>query len=261
LSDSSAAGHPSDQPAAQNHRRALVTLCTYNERENLEPLITEIIAAAPDVDLLVIDDNSPDGTGQLADDIARQHSQVQVLHRPHKQGLGRATLAGLQVAIEQGYEYWLNMDADFSHAPEDVPALIEGMQTADVVIGSRYVAGGGTVGWGIKRHLMSRTINLYARLLLGLKTKDNSGAFRCYRLSRVKELDLSRFLATGYAVQEELLYRCRRVGCRFLEVPITFRDREHGESKINRKEAVLAVWVLLQLAGERIRGVPVTGSR
>ncbi len=236
----------------------LVTLCTYNERENLEPLVDQIINVAPDVDVLVIDDNSPDGTGQLADTIARQHPQVHVLHRPLKQGLGKATLAGLHVALEQGYDYWLNMDADFSHAPQDIPALLGGMQEADVVIGSRYVAGGGTVGWGIKRHLMSRTINLYARLLLGLKTKDNSGAFRCYRLSRLRELDLSRFLATGYAVQEELLYRCRRVGCRFREVPITFRDREHGQSKINRKEAVLAIWVLLQLAGERIRGVPVT---
>ncbi|MGE4001047.1 MAG: polyprenol monophosphomannose synthase [Planctomycetaceae bacterium] len=238
--------------------RVLVTLCTYNERENLGPLIAQIIEAAPDVNILVIDDNSPDGTGILADDIAAERPQVHVLHRPLKQGLGRATLAGLEAALDRHYDFWLNMDADFSHAPQDLPVLLQAMQRADVAIGSRYVPGGGTVGWGVKRHLMSRTINLYARLLLGLRTKDNSGAFRCYRLSRMGMLDLSRFRATGYAVQEELLYRCRRLGCTFTEVPITFHDRRHGQSKINLKEAYLAVWVMLQLAWDRVRGVSVT---
>lgn len=253
------ADHPaSDRSLPLAPGRVLVTLCTYNERENLTPLISQIIAAAPHVEILVVDDNSPDGTGALADDLAAQHVQVHVLHRPEKQGLGRATLASLEAALERGYDFWLNMDADLSHAPSDIPKLLAAMQDADVAIGSRYIPGGGVEGWGIKRHFMSRAINLYARLLLGLRTKDNSGAFRCYRLSCLKELDLSRFRSTGYAVQEELLYRCRRAGCRFVEVPITFRDRQFGQSKINLTEAVLAVWVMVQLATDRIRRVPVT---
>ncbi|MBX3437467.1 MAG: polyprenol monophosphomannose synthase [Planctomycetaceae bacterium] len=237
--------------------RVLVTLCTYNERENLEPLVAAILDAAPHVDILVVDDNSPDGTGILADQIASQQPQVHVLHRPHKQGLGRATLAALREALTQEYDYWLNMDADFSHDPKVIPALLASLSHADVVMGSRYIPGGGTEGWSLVRRMMSRTINAYARLLLGLRTKDNSGAFRCYRLSRLQTLDLSRFRATGYAVQEELLYRCRRAGCTFHEIPITFRDRERGQSKINLTEALLAVWVLLQLASDRLRGVPV----
>jgi dolichol-phosphate mannosyltransferase len=238
----------------------LVTLCTYNERENLEPLIARIREAAPEVDVLVVDDNSPDGTGALADQLAERCAQVHVLHRPAKQGLGTATRAALEWALERDYDFWLNMDADFSHDPRMIPALIECMHEADIGIGSRYVPGGGVTGWGLGRRLMSRSINRFARFALGLKTRDNSGSFRCYRLSALRNLDLSRFRATGYAVQEELLYRCRRAGCRFKEVPITFRDRQFGQSKINVQEAVLAGWVLLQLAGERLRGTPVNRS-
>lgn len=254
-----AADSPSSNRAPQpSSGRVLVTLCTYNERDNLPPLIDQILESAPDVDILVIDDNSPDGTGRLADRIAAARPQVHVLHRPQKQGLGRATLAGLREALDRQYDFWLNMDADFSHAPQDIPALIREMQLADVAIGSRYVPGGGVVGWSLKRHVMSRAINLYARLLLGLKTRDNSGAFRCYRLSQLRRLDLARFRASGYAVQEELLYRCARLGCTFTEVPITFQDRRHGVSKINIREAGLALWVMLQLALDRLRGAPVT---
>jgi dolichol-phosphate mannosyltransferase len=238
----------------------LVTLCTYNERENLEPLIAKIREAAPDVEILVVDDNSPDGTGTLADQLAERCAQVHVLHRPAKQGLGTATRAALEWALDRDYDFWLNMDADFSHEPRMIPALIECMHEADIGIGSRYVPGGGVTGWGVGRRLMSRSINRLARLALGLKTRDNSGSFRCYRLSALKDLDLTRFRATGYAVQEELLYRCRRAGCRFKEVPITFRDREFGQSKINIHEAVLAGRVMLQLAWDRLRGVPVTQS-
>lgn len=254
---------PADHPPADDSthvpaHRVLVTLCTFNERDNLEPLIAEIIESAPDVDILIVDDNSPDGTGKIADRVAAGCRQVQVLHRPEKQGLGTATLAGLQRALDQHYDFWLNMDADFSHSPQMIPPLIVAMQQADVAIGSRYVSGGGTPDWGLKRRLMSRTINLAARLLLGLRTRDNSGAFRCYRLSELGKLDLAKFRATGYAVQEELLYRCHRIGCRFVEIPITFHDRQRGQSKINLNEAVLAVKVLLQLAWDRIRCQPVT---
>lgn len=235
-----------------------MSLCTYNERENIERLIPWILAAAPQVEIVVVDDHSPDGTGDYADELAEADPRIYVMHRPQKLGLGVATLAALRYAIEHDYDVWLNMDADFSHSPEKVPELIACMQEADVAIGSRYVPGGGVEGWGLRRHLMSRSINWYARLLLGLKTKDNSGAFRCYNLSRLRKLDLTLFRATGYAIQEELLYRCRQVGCTFVEIPITFSDREFGESKINQKEAVLAVWVIFRLALDRLLHVSVT---
>ncbi|MCA9077812.1 MAG: polyprenol monophosphomannose synthase [Planctomycetaceae bacterium] len=246
-----------DTSQPEGPKRTLVSLCTYNERENIELLIPRILAAAPDVEIVVVDDNSPDGTGAYADTLAAENPRIHVMHRPQKLGLGKATLAALAYAIEQGYEYWLNMDADFSHSPEKVPELIACMQHADVAIGSRYVAGGGVEGWHWRRHVMSRCINTYARLLLGLKTRDNSGAFRCYNLAKLRDLDLNRFRATGYAIQEELLYRCRQVGCTFTESPIIFADRQLGESKINQKEAVLAVWVLFCLAIDRLLGVPV----
>jgi dolichol-phosphate mannosyltransferase len=237
--------------------RLLITLCTYNERENIERLIPEVLEQVRTADLLVIDDNSPDGTGSYAETLSTRDRRVHVLHRPEKLGLGTATLAGLTYALEQQYDLWLNMDADFSHHPRHLPALLAGAEQADVVIGSRYVSGGAVVGWGWKRHLMSRAINVYARLTLGLKTRDNSGAFRCYALEKLRTLDLDRFRSSGYAVQEELLYRCRRIGCTFLETPITFEDRRYGVSKINRKEAVVALWVMARLLADRLFRVPV----
>ena len=246
-----------EQEASPDGRRLLVTLCTYNERENVERLIPDVLEKVPDADLLVIDDNSPDGTGAYVDSLAADDPRIHVLHRPGKLGLGTATLAGLRYALEHDYKHWLTMDADFSHHPRHLPALLAGREQADVVIGSRYVPGGAVVGWGWKRHVMSRSINVYARLTLGLKTRDNSGAFRCYALEKLRSLDLDRFRSTGYAVQEELLYRCRKIGCTFLETPITFEDRRYGQSKINHKEAVVALWVMARLLTDRLFRVPV----
>ncbi len=237
--------------------RLLITLCTYNERENLPLLIPEIHAVAPDADVLVIDDNSPDGTGQLADDMAACDSRIKVLHRVGKLGLGTATVAGFRFAIAQGYDQVLNMDADFSHHPRYLPALRDCLDRVDVAIGSRYVAGGGVVGWNFRRHFMSQGINWYARLFLGLRTRDNSGSFRCYRVVMLAEIDWSRIRARGYAFQEELLYRCRAVGCSFEETPIVFEDRRFGSSKINWKESAAALWVLFRLALDRLFRVPV----
>jgi len=228
--------------------RLLVTLCTYNERDNLAPLIAEIWRFAPSADVLVVDDNSPDGTGKVADELAAADRRVHVLHRAGKLGLGTATLAGFKYGVEHGYDLLINLDADFSHHPRFIPALLAAMDRADVAIGSRYVVGGGVVGWGLRRHFMSRAINWYARTLLGLKTRDNSGAYRCYRVAKLRELDLERFLARGYAIQEETLYRCRRAGCRFQETPIIFEDRRYGSSKINLGESVAAGWIILRLA-------------
>ncbi|MBM3970187.1 MAG: polyprenol monophosphomannose synthase [Planctomycetes bacterium] len=237
--------------------RLLITLCTYNEYENLPRLIPEIHAIAPDADVLVIDDNSPDGTGQLAEDLAAADSRIKVLHRAGKLGLGTATVAGFRLAIEYGYDQVLNMDADFSHHPRYLPTIRECLNRVDVAIGSRYVPGGGVLGWNWRRSFMSRGINFYARLLLGLRTSDNSGSFRCYRVAKLAEIDWKRIRARGYAFQEELLYRCRAVGCSFEETPITFEDRRFGTSKINWKESVAALWVIFRLGLDRLCGTPV----
>jgi dolichol-phosphate mannosyltransferase len=231
--------------------RLLITLCTYNERENLPLLIPEIHKYAPDAEVLVIDDNSPDETGTVADEMSQADPRIHVLHRVGKRGLGSATVAGFKYAVEGQYDFVLNMDADFSHHPRYLPAIRACLDSADVGIGSRYVPGGGVVGWNLKRHFMSRSINFYARLLLGLSTRDNSGSFRCYRVPDLAKLDFEQVRSRGYSFQEEILYMCRRIGCRFKETPITFEDRRFGLSKINQKEAVMAVWVLFRLAIDR----------
>jgi dolichol-phosphate mannosyltransferase len=234
--------------------RVLVTLCTYNERENLVALVPEIRRTLPEADVLVVDDGSPDGTGALADELAASDPHVRVLHRAGKLGLGSAILAGLRRAIGDGYDFVINMDADFSHDPRHLPALLACMDRADVAIGSRYVPGGGIEGWGPVRHFMSRGINWYARLLLGLSTRDNSGAYRCYRCAKLAQIDFDRVRARGYAFQEEILYRCRRVGGRFEETPIVFRDRRYGTSKINWRESVAALWIIFRLGMDNLCG-------
>ena len=232
--------------------RTLITLCTYNERENIALLIPELRAVAPDATILIIDDNSPDGTGKLADELSEADPRVQVLHRAGKLGLGTATLAGFRHGIDNGFEYVVNLDADFSHNPKYIPELLNRMTQCDVAIGSRYVDGGGVAGWTRGRKLMSQSINLWARLCLGLSTKDNSGSYRCYRISKLAEIDWDRTMATGYAFQEEVLYRCQRVGCIMSEVPIIFEDRRFGTTKINLGECLTAGWVILALGIQRL---------
>ena len=240
--------------------RTLVTLCTYNERENIAKLIPLILESLPAADVLVVDDNSPDGTAEVARELGRQDPRVLLLLRTAKEGLGAATLAGLSWAIDHGYEFVLNMDADFSHHPRHLPALRQCMESADVGIGSRYIPGGGIVGWGVKRHVMSQGINVYSRVLLGLNTRDCSGAFRCYRISKLREIDFTRFRSRGYAFQEEMLYRCVRVGCRLAETPIVFEDRIVGQSKINIWEIVRALRDLFLLGLDRLRDTPVRAT-
>ena len=242
-----------DSESPSNAEKTLVTVATYNEIDNLPLLVAEIFRHAPQVDLLVIDDNSPDGTGRWCDEQARQDPRLQCLHREGKLGLGTAIVAGMRYAIEHGYRYVLNVDADFSHHPKYLPTMIAAMDPpdsppVDVMIGSRYVKGGGIEGWPLKRYLMSRGVNLYARYLLGLKTKDCSGAYRCYRVARLAEVDFNSFLSHGYSFQEEILWHLKRIGCRFGETPITFVDRVRGSSKINSQEARSALWVILSLA-------------
>ncbi len=233
-------------------RATLVTLATYNEIENLPRLVGEILAVAPRADILVIDDNSPDGTGAWCDATAAGEPRLKCLHRPGKLGLGTAIIAGMQYAIDHGYRYVLNMDADFSHHPRHLPAMLAGMDPADgpavdVMIGSRYIVGGAIEGWPWGRHLMSRTVNAYARLLLGLRAKDCSGAFRCYRTALLERVDFSAIRSRGYSFQEEILWHLKRLGARFGETPITFTDRRQGVSKINSREAFSALGIILAL--------------
>ena len=239
--------------------KALVMTATYNEIDNLPQLVTEVFRYAPNVDFLVIDDNSPDGTGQWCDSQAAADRRVHCVHRSGKLGLGTAIVAGMKYAIEHNYDYVLNMDADFSHHPRYLPAMLFGMEPdngppIDVMIGSRYISGGGTEGWPLQRKLMSRAVNLYARWMLWLKPKDVSGGYRCYRVSKLRELHFDEIRSRGYSFQEEVLWLLRRRGARFGETPIIFADRERGQSKINRGEAWAALRIVLQLGVRNLFG-------
>ncbi|HEV3007103.1 MAG TPA: polyprenol monophosphomannose synthase [Pirellulales bacterium] len=242
-----------------NADKTLVTICTYNEIDNLPALVDEIFRHAPEVEVLVVDDNSPDGTGHWCDRKAQDDPRVHCLHRAGKLGLGTAAVAGMRYAIEQGFKYMLNIDADFSHQPKYLPDLIRGMELSegppvDVMIGSRYVPGGGVEGWPLRRHLMSRSVNLYARALLGLKPKDCSGGYRCYRTTKLAQIDFNGILSHGYSFQEEILWRLKRLGCRFAETPIVFVDRVRGSSKINAHEAWGAIRIIMTLGRKNLLG-------
>ncbi|MEJ7637202.1 MAG: polyprenol monophosphomannose synthase [Singulisphaera sp.] len=250
-------------PSAANHLppptapRLVVSLATFNEAGNLRPLVESIRQHAPEAEILVVDDNSPDGTGRLADELKAELAGVHVIHRTAKLGLGTAVLEAMDFAIANGFDYLLNMDADFSHPPRFIPAIVAGMRDNDVMIGSRYIPGGGVEGaFNLKRKFMSTGINVYARLLLGLKTRDNSGSFRCYRVAKLAEIDFSKVRSRGYSFMEEILYWCRHVGCRFGETPILFENRRAGVTKINRYEAYMALKIILELGVDRLLGRP-----
>jgi dolichol-phosphate mannosyltransferase len=243
-------------------RRAVICLPTYDERENLAPIIAAIHAVVPAVDVLVVDDNSPDGTGRLADELAARDPRVKVLHRAAKQGLGRAYLAAFAWALEHGYELVLEMDADFSHDPRHLPALLAAARDADLVLGSRYVPGGGTVNWGLGRRIVSRGGSLYARTILGVGVRDLTGGFKCFRREVLEALELATVECSGYAFQIELTFRALRRGFRVVEVPIVFADRRVGHSKMSRRivvEAMRKVWSMRFSRFAREARVP--GSR
>jgi dolichol-phosphate mannosyltransferase len=220
--------------------KAVVCLPTYNERENLERMVLAL--ADKGVSVLVIDDNSPDGTGELADRLAAAHEHVEVLHREHKEGLGPAYLAGFRRALAEGAELVLEMDADFSHDPEDVPRLVAAASDADLVLGSRYVEGGAVGNWGRVRRFVSSGGSWYARVLLGVVVRDMTCGFRCYRRAVLETLDLDAIASQGYVFQIESTYRTLRAGFRVLEIPITFVDRELGGSKMSRRIVLEAIW-------------------
>jgi dolichol-phosphate mannosyltransferase len=219
---------------------AVVCLPTYNERENLEAMLRAL--GDKGVHVLVIDDSSPDGTGRLADGFAEELDYVSVLHRDEKEGLGPAYLAGFRRALADGAELVLEMDCDFSHDPKDVPRLIAAAADADLVLGSRYVTGGGVRNWGLVRRFISAGGSWYARVLLQVRVRDLTGGFKCYRRAVLESIDLEAIHSKGYAFQIETTYRALRAGFRVVEIPITFVDREAGGSKMSRAIVAEAIW-------------------
>jgi dolichol-phosphate mannosyltransferase len=242
--------------------RFVIVLPTYDERENVTRVVEAIGAARAHTpfpgDVLIVDDASPDGTGAAADGLAGRYEWVHVLHRPRKQGLGQAYLAGFRWALERGYTHILEMDADLSHPPSALPRLLEASTHADLVLGSRYVPGGGVVGWPAHRRLISRMGSLYARTLLGVGVRDLTGGFKCFRRRVLESADLTSVHGQGYVFQIELTYRTLRMGGSVVEVPITFEDRTAGTSKMTPAIVAEAVWKVPALR-LRARRAPLDG--
>ena len=222
---------------------AWVILPTYNEAENLERIVAAVLERLPASGrVLIVDDNSPDGTGDIADRVAESEDSVAVLHRPQKEGLGPAYLAGFRVALDEGAQRIVEMDADFSHDPSYLPELIQATENADLAIGSRYVPGGGVADWGPMRRFISRGGSAYARLALGLPIRDLTGGFKCFRRVVLEKINLDTIEARGYAFQVETTYRAIKAGFRVVEVPITFKDRQDGTSKMSKAIVAEAMW-------------------
>lgn len=233
-------------------RQALVVIPTYNEVENLRPLVERILALPVPVDILVVDDSSPDGTAALVEDLSREHEgRVHLLLRPGKRGLGTAYLDGFRWGLARGYEALVQMDADFSHDPERVPALLRALEQSDLAIGSRYARGGGTRNWGLGRRILSRGGSFYARILLGLPVRDVTGGFKAWRAETLRRLGLDFVRSNGYCFQVEMTHRAFRSGARISEVPIVFEDRRVGQSKMSGAIFIEAVWRVPLLALRR----------
>jgi dolichol-phosphate mannosyltransferase len=256
-STASTASHPSAEPArAPIGDGVWVIVPTYNEADNLAGIAAAILAVLPAATVLVVDDGSPDGTGALADGLAGADARVRVRHRAAKQGLGRAYLDGFGVALAGGARIVVQMDADWSHDPATLPALVAPVAdgAADLVIGSRYVAGGGVVDWGLARRLISRGGSLFARLVLRLAPHDLTGGFKAWRAETLATIPFAGIHAGGYVFQIEMTFRATRLGARIREIPITFRDRRVGQSKMSRRIVVEALIVVVQLRAEELRG-------
>jgi dolichol-phosphate mannosyltransferase len=232
-----------DHPAA-----AVVVIPTYNEAENIRPIVERTLAAAPDADVLIVDDNSPDGTGEIGEQLAQVHDEVHVLHRDRKEGLGVAYRAGFDCALDRDYEAVVEMDADGSHQPEEVPRLLEGLAVADIAMGSRWVPGGRAENWPWHRIVLSRVANFYARHALGLKLRDVTGGFRAFRRSALERLNPDSIDSRGYCFQVDIAQRAAAAGMSAVEVPIVFRERERGRSKMSFAVILEAVWRVTQWA-------------
>ena len=227
--------------------KTLIVMPTYNERENLPRMAERLLALPVKVDMLVVDDNSPDGTGKIADDLAAKHPTIHVLHRQAKSGLGRAYLAGFQWALDHGYEFVFEMDGDFSHNPDDIPVLLAAAQNADLVLGSRYLNGIRIINWPLSRLMLSKGAATYVSIITGMPFTDPTGGFKCFRRRALQALNLGDVRSNGYSFQIELTHKLWRQGMRILEVPIIFTERAQGHSKMSGhiiREAVFMVWRL-----------------
>lgn len=236
--------------------RTLVVLPTYNEIENVEPMLRTLRKATPQCDILVVDDASPDGTASLAEEVAQEVGQITVLRRANKSGLGGAYRTGFAWGIDQGYDHFVEIDCDFSHDPLALPSLLSAAEDHDVVIGSRYVPGGHIPQWTLSRRLLSRGGNRYASFMLGLGVADSTAGYRVYSRHVLEEIDFRSVKADGYGFQIEMTYRAKRAGASIIEVPISFTDREHGESKMSQAIVIEALWLVTKWAMER----PIGGS-
>lgn len=227
--------------------KALVIIPTYNERENLEELLRRIFALGKPLEVLIVDDSSPDGTGQLADEIAARNPAVHVMHRPGKEGLGSAYVAGFRYVLDRDYDAAFEMDADFSHSPESLPDFLRELEQADLVLGSRYLYGVTVVNWPLSRLILSYAANVYSRVITGMRVKDLTGGFKCFRRQVLESIDWSRVKSDGYGFQIEINFKAWRKGFRIKEIPILFVDRRAGESKMSRRIVWEAAWMVWRL--------------
>lgn len=227
--------------------RSLVIIPTYNERENVAAIVDAVLSLGLELDILVVDDNSPDGTGEIADRLSAEHPEVHVLHRAEKGGLGAAYVAGFKYALSHGYELVFEMDADFSHDPKHIPQFLEKISCCDLVLGSRYTDGVNVVHWPMGRLLLSFYANWYSRVVTGMPVKDATGGYKCFRREVLEAIELDRVSSTGYAFQIEMSFRAWRKGFRVCEIPIVFWDRRRGISKMSFKIAKEAIWMVWKL--------------
>lgn len=232
---------------AHHKMKSLVIIPTYNEKENLEKIVPEILKMDDSLNILVVDDNSPDGTGQIADRISAKNNRVFVLHRAGKMGLGQAYIAGFKYALGKGYDYIFEMDADFSHDPRYLPDFLANIKEVDLVIGSRYINGVNVINWPMSRLLLSYYANIYARWVTGLPLKDSTGGFKCYRRKVLESINLDEVRSNGYSFQIEMSFRAWKKGFRIKEMPIIFTDRREGKSKMSQKIVREAVWMVWRL--------------
>ena len=257
----------SEADEAAGAQRVLVIVPTYNERENIEPICARVMDSVPGANLLIVDDGSPDGTGDIADKLAAEDPRVHVLHRTEKAGLGGAYIAGFDWGLDAGYDVLVEMDADGSHAPEQLPRLLAALNRADLVLGSRWVPGGTVVNWPKSREFLSRGGNLYTRLALGIELHDATGGYRAYRREVLESIDYSAVASEGYCFQVDLAWRALRGGFRVVEVPITFAERERGESKMSGAIVREALWRVTEwgfaFRGKQVRSAftPRQGAR
>ena len=228
-------------------QKSLVIVPTYNEKDNLPAIVERIMRHPGHVEMLVVDDNSPDGTGKIADDVAARNNRVNVLHRPEKNGLGRAYCAGFKWALERDYQFILEMDGDFSHNPDDIPAFLAAAQNADLVLGSRYKDGIRVINWPLRRLMLSMGAGKYVRFITGMPISDPTGGYKCFRRAALQSVDLDAIRSNGYSFQIEMTHKLWRQGMRIVEVPIIFTDRFLGSSKMSRKIVFEALWMVWRL--------------